>query len=87
MNLNRYIQKHIDELHSGHISKLHALVVSADIESSLLESKFFEVFASDSVRIKDTFKKLHDSTLEHSARIKEMLEMIRENTLENTNIE
>ena len=50
---------------------VNALSIANAIEQSLLESKFFEVFETDSAELKRLLLKLRDETREHARSVLE----------------
>ncbi len=55
----------------GNLKPVNALSIANAIEQSLLESKFFEVFETDSAELKRLLLKLRDETREHSRSVLE----------------
>lgn len=60
-----YLKSQIDEAQNNKISAKHALSVARDIESGLIEKKFFEVFEPDCREIKQVLLDLAAATREH----------------------
>ncbi len=73
--------KHVDSIckrcSKGEISILSAYAIAYDLENSLLEKKFFSVFALDLPPHKEVRDKLVLATQAHRKRIGEALNMIR----------
>ena len=69
-----YVKEQIRKLQSESFSELNALAVAYNIENALLESKFFEVFEGDSVKLKNILSDLNKATKVHRETIKETLE-------------
>ncbi|MBN2120822.1 MAG: hypothetical protein JW734_07195 [Candidatus Omnitrophica bacterium] len=69
--------EHVEELirlvQTKELTLMQALATGIDIEQSLIESKFFEVYESDSHELKQLLLSLQEAFLEHSARLKEAL--------------
>ena len=55
----------------GNIKPTNALSIANAIEQSLIESKFFEVFETDSIDLKRLLFKLRDETREHARTVLE----------------
>jgi len=64
-----YVKSQITEVQSTSISAKHALSVARDLESGLIEKKFFEVFEPDCREIKQVLLDLAVATREHYHRI------------------
>jgi hypothetical protein len=69
-----YLDKELAKLKEQEVSLIEALSTTLYIEQSLIESKVFEVFKTDSVEFEHTLTKLRDDTLVHCNRAKEQLE-------------
>ena len=69
-----YLDRELARLKEQEVPLIEALSITLYIEQSLIESKVFEVFQTDSAELKQTLTKLHDDTLEHCSRAKEELE-------------
>jgi len=54
-------------------SMREALTNGISIENNILERKFFEVFTSDSPKLKELFKRLEEATKDHRQRITQLL--------------
>lgn len=72
-----YIQKEIERVNRSSISIVEALSISFYIEQSLIESKLFEVFETDSVELKHLLLKLYNETINHRNRVREVLDRQR----------
>lgn len=69
-----YLDRELSRLKEQEIPLIEALSITLYIEQSLIESKFFEVFKTDSAELQCTLTKLRDETLAHRNRAKETLE-------------
>ena len=69
-----YVDRELSRLNQQEIPLIEALSITLYIEQSLIESKFFEVFKTDSAELQGTLTKLRDETLAHRNRAKETLE-------------
>jgi len=69
-----YVKSQITEAQNNKISAKHkhALSVARDLESRLIEKRFFEVFEPDCREIKQVFLDLATATREHSNRIEKI---------------
>lgn len=67
-----YIKNQIAEAQNNKISNKYALSVARDIESGLIEKKFFEVFEPDCREIKQVLLDLAVATREHYNRIEQV---------------
>ena len=56
------------------ISIIETLSITASIEQSLIESRFFEVFETDSAELKHTLMKIRDDTIAHREKANKELE-------------
>ncbi|MFC1622634.1 hypothetical protein ACFL1Y_01395 [Patescibacteria group bacterium] len=72
-----YVKEQTERAKKGEVELINALSVAVDLEKSLLESKCFEVFESDTVELKNVLQKLADDTKEHAVRIENLLRKIR----------
>ena len=68
---SKYLNGRIAEAKKSELSQLNALSVAWDIENSVLEKKYFEVFATDSVEIRQLLSKLEAETARHGKIIRE----------------
>lgn len=68
-----YLQKEIENARKKELLLINALAVSRYIEESLIESKYFEAFETDSVDLKRVLLKLSKDTRVHMNKTKEML--------------
>lgn len=71
---SRYVMEQIDALKSNEVSDLNALAIAYDLENTLLENKFFEIFEEDSVEFKHLLLNLSYATKQHREKIKKALE-------------
>ena len=69
-----YLDRELSRLEEGEIPLTEALSITLYIEQSLIESRFFELFKSDSAELQYTLAKLRDETFAHRNRAKETLE-------------
>jgi rubrerythrin len=67
-----YIKNQITEAQNKKISAKNALSVARDLESGLIEKKFFEVFEPDCRELKQVLLDLADATREHYNRIEKV---------------
>ncbi|HNT29530.1 MAG TPA: hypothetical protein PKL83_01085 [bacterium] len=67
-----YIRDKVQEAREEEFTMSHATSIAYDIEKSLLENKFFEVFASDSLAVKNTLQGLAKATQTHLEWTREM---------------
>lgn len=70
-----YVDQKIKEAPEYDILK--ALSIAHDIEESLLEKKYFEIFDTDSFELKKVFSDLARETKEHRDLIKKLLEDLK----------
>ena len=77
----KYTREKISEAKNQEITILNALAIGLDMENSILEKKYFEIFEGDSVELKNIFLSLATATKEHKKILKEALE--REKQLSN----
>jgi hypothetical protein len=68
----KYLKSQIAEAQNNKISAKHALSVARDLESGLIEKKFFEVFEPDCREIKEVLTDLAAATREHYNRIEKV---------------
>jgi hypothetical protein len=61
-----YVQHEIDRAQTQPLKLINALSVASWIERALLEKKFFEVFDTDSPRLKAVLQRLSEETAEHA---------------------
>ena len=73
----KYLQQRLADIKEEKISLINALSIALDIENSLIERKFFEVFESDSEGLKYTLLSLAAATEFHRTKIKKILDEIR----------
>jgi hypothetical protein len=69
-----YIDREIVRINEQDIPLTEALSITFYIEDSLIESRFFEVFETDSVALKNTLAKLSEATKAHRKKAKQTLE-------------
>ncbi len=67
-----YVKSQITEAQNNKISAKNALLVARDLESGLIEKKFFEVFEPDCREIKQVLLDLAAATREHYNRIEKI---------------
>jgi len=72
-NFTAYIEDKIKYSNNPGISLINALSTAVDIEESLIEHRFFEVFPADSPDLHQTLNKLEEATQTHAARLREKL--------------
>ena len=68
------IKLKIEEDKKAEISERDALAVSINLESGMIEKKFFEVFEADSTEIRKTLSSLEKETEHHLKMVREELE-------------
>lgn len=73
-----YVNRLIDRAHRGDPTAVNALANALDLENSLIENRYFEVFASDSAEIKRTLSDLAQSTQAHHEQVRRALETARQ---------
>jgi rubrerythrin len=73
-SMTNYLKKELGRLIEQKIPIVEALSITLSIEQSLIESKFFEVFETDSVNLKHILVKIRDDTTKHREKSKEALE-------------
>jgi rubrerythrin len=64
-----YVRDLITQLGEGKISYARALSLARDIESSVIEKKFYEVFSGESEELTKVFRTLEIDTQEHRDRL------------------
>jgi rubrerythrin len=74
-----YLNKELIRLNKQNIPLIEALSITLYIEQSLIESKSFEIFKTDSAELKHTLTRLRDDTLVHRNKAKEALEKYKKN--------
>lgn len=75
---SEYVREQIEALKTEKISEINALAIAYDLENALLERKFFEIFESDFIEIKNIFLDLAEATTRHREIIKKALEEKRQ---------
>jgi hypothetical protein len=75
-----YLVTELARLRKNEVPLLEALSITSGIEQSLIESKYFEVFKTDSAEAQHILTKLRDETLAHLNKAKDELEKFRKNT-------
>ncbi|MEA2022209.1 MAG: hypothetical protein U9N08_07025 [Candidatus Caldatribacteriota bacterium] len=65
----KYVKSQITKAQNKKISAKNALSIARDLESGLIEKKFFEIFESDCREIKQVLRDLAAATREHRNRI------------------
>ena len=76
VDFSNFIQKHIDEAKNATIDLIKALAISYDLENSMLEHRYFEIYESDSVELKHVFENLRLATSKHAKSVRDMLDQI-----------
>jgi len=69
-----YLQREIGKAKMEPVSVIEALTAAFYVEQSLIESKIFEVFETDSVELKHLLQKLQSDTVKHRNKVKEALD-------------
>lgn len=72
-----YIQRTRDDVLNKGITPLRALVISLDLEGSLLEKEYFTVYKSDLMSIQEVFVKLQEHTAGHRRRMQDKINQER----------
>ena len=67
-----YINKLIDQADDPGLTRTKAISTAVDIETALLENKYFEVFASDNPSLKRILVALDQGTRAHLERIRQL---------------
>ncbi|MEI7945587.1 MAG: hypothetical protein WCJ02_02775 [bacterium] len=73
-----YIQRKREEVIKEGTTPLRALVLSLDLEGSLIEKEYFLVYKSDLVSVQEVFNKLREQTTGHRKRMQEKINEERE---------
>ncbi|MFC1871777.1 hypothetical protein ACFLYF_05215 [Chloroflexota bacterium] len=60
-----YLDKELAKVYEGKIPLIEALSITFYVEKSLIESRFFEVFQTDSAELKHVLMKIRDETIVH----------------------
>jgi hypothetical protein len=71
-----YLDKELSRIKTQNIQLIEALSITFYIEDSLIESRFFEVFDSDSQELKNTLMNLIEETTAHRNKVKEELDKV-----------
>lgn len=72
-----YLHKELTKLNEQEIPIIEALSITFYIEQSLIESKFFEIFETDSAEVKHILTNIRNDTLTHHKKAKEQMEKYR----------
>lgn len=72
-----YVEKTTERVKGGLLNLIEALSIAHSIETSILESNYFELFAGDSVSLNHHLKKIKEESNDHQKRVKEMLDQTR----------
>ncbi|MFA5069801.1 MAG: hypothetical protein WC528_00805 [Patescibacteria group bacterium] len=75
-NIN-YVKEKYREAEKGNIPLIKAVALALDLEKSLLESKYYEVFNADLFEFKNLLQKLTDATKIHAQKVEVMLNKYR----------
>ncbi|UCC94759.1 MAG: hypothetical protein JSW40_08100 [Candidatus Omnitrophota bacterium] len=75
-----YIDKQLVRFEDEQLSIKDALSVAMDIEITLIESKFFQVYEADHEELKQVLRALEEAFLEHRNRLEEMMEKVTKST-------
>lgn len=73
-----YVNRLIDRAHRSDLTAVNAMANALDLENAMIESRYFEVFASDSVEIKRTLSDLARSTQAHHEQVRRALQTARQ---------
>ncbi len=68
-----YAAARLEEARGDNLSSAHALDMALDLESGLLERKFFEIFEADSEELKRAFEDMEKQIQAHTERIRKAL--------------
>lgn len=69
-----YLGRELSRLDEQEVPLIEALSITFYIEQSLIESKFFEVFKTDSAKVRATLIRIRDQTTAHRNKARETLE-------------
>lgn len=69
-----YLERESSRLDEQEIPLIEALAITLYIEQSLIESKFFEIFRTDSAQVRATLIEIRDQTTAHRNKAKDFLE-------------
>jgi rubrerythrin len=72
-----YVNKQEEHVKSNSVTLLQVLALAHDIEQSIIERDFFEVFETDSPSMKKEFEALRKHTSEHAGRLSTVLNQLR----------
>jgi hypothetical protein len=72
-----YAEDILDQIHKEAISLTQAVDMAIDLETSLLERKFYDVFDGDSDILQQTFLKMTDQTSDHIIKIHKITEALK----------
>ena len=70
-NFTKYVQSETERARKEQIPLITALSIALDIEKSIIESNFFEIFDTDSAELRHVLHELAASTSEHVKRVEE----------------
>ena len=70
-SFGKYVQEEISRIKGSDLPLITALSIALDIEKSVMESNFFEIFATDSEELKHVLHDLAEATEEHVKRVEE----------------
>ncbi len=68
-----YAEERFKEAQEGKLPFLHALDIALDLESALLERKFYQIFEADSEALEQAFEDMDRQIQEHARRISKAL--------------
>lgn len=77
LSLN-YIKEVTEKASMGNITMINALSVARDIEGAFIDSKFYEIFAGDSVWFKHYMSRLEQETRAHRQSVHDLLLKIKD---------
>jgi hypothetical protein len=75
-----YLVAELARIQKNAVPLIEALSITSDIEQSLIESKYFEVFKTDSAELQHILTKLRDETIAHRNKAKDELEKYKKAT-------
>lgn len=69
-----YVNRLIENADDFHLTRTNALSIALDLERSLLEHRYFEVFTSDNPQIRQTLQLLRQCTQTHLQKVQHLWE-------------
>jgi rubrerythrin len=71
-----YVNRLIENADASHLARTNALSIALDLERSLLEHRYFEVFKSDDPQIQRILQRLRQDTQSHLQRVQHLWESV-----------